>query len=230
MNKQAQPRPNPDEKPAKPPKPDKAGPPRPSRLGTLLTTLKHYLVLAILSGTLAFAGAVWGAMLVQRTLTGEQRELSAQQLEQWTRQREMWGDQRKLWASQTDYDLTLKRIELIERTVNLMGKSTAVIGQEKNYTRSFLTAMAKTAEDPTRAVGIISKMLRESSEGRCRIAQAHAEFISLLALNEIFFGQQTRSAVRALQEVDPWWEADSARKADLIVAMRADFLHKGPGG
>ncbi|MBA7685883.1 hypothetical protein ES703_94314 [subsurface metagenome] len=107
-----------------------------------------------------------------------------------------------------------------------MGKSTAVIGQDKNYTRSFLTAMAKTAGDPTKAVGIISKMLKESSEARCNIAEAHAEFMSLLALNEIFFRDRTRKAVRALKEVDPWWEADSALKADLIEALKADFYHE----
>ncbi len=172
--------------------------PRASRLRNLFSTLKHNLFLALLSGVLAFAGAVWGARIVQNAI----------------------------WEEQTGYDLTQKRIELIERSVDLMGKSTAVIGQDKNYTRSFLTAMAKTAVDPTKAVGIIGKMLKESSEASCNIAEAHAEFMSLLALNEIFFGERTRTAVRALQEVDPWWEADSALKADLIEALKADFYHE----
>ncbi len=183
---------------AKPKPPEKVKRPRASRLRNLFSTLKHNLFLALLAGILAFAGAVWGAMFVQNAI----------------------------WEEQTGYDLTLKRIELIERTVDLMGKSTAVIGQDKNYTRSFLTAMARTAGDPTKAVGIISKMLKESSETRCNIADAHAEFISLLALDEIFFGERTRIAVRALQEVDPWWEADSALKADLIEALKADFYHE----
>lgn len=172
--------------------------PRASRLRNLFSTLKHNLFLALLSGVLAFTGAVWGA----------------------------WTVQKAIWDKQTGYDLTQKRIELIERTVDLMGTSTAVIGQKKNYTKSFLTAMAKTAGDPTKAVGIISKMLKESSEARCNIAEAHAEFMSLLALNEIFFGERTRTAVRALQETDPWWEADSALKADLIEALKADFYHE----
>ncbi len=180
----------------------KTEPRRPSRLGNLVSTLKYNLFLAIISGILAFGGAVWGAMLVQQAL----------------------------WAEQTSYDLTQKRIELIERTVSLMGKSTAVIGQEKNYTRSFLTAMAKTAEDPTKAVGIISKMLKESSVTRCNIADVHAEFMSLLALNEIFFGERTQTAVRVLQAAEPWWEADSSHKADLIEAMKADFFHQEEDG
>jgi len=178
--------------------PEKVKKPRPARSGGLFSTLRRNLFLALISGVLAFSGAVWGAMLVQKAI----------------------------WAEQTGYDLTQKRIELIERTVNLMGKSTAVIGQEKNYTKSFLTAMAKTAGDPTKAVGIVSKMLKESSVARCKIADAHAEFISLLALNEIFFGERTGKAVRALQETDPWWEADSALKANLIEAMKADFYHE----
>ena len=65
-----------------------------------------------------------------------------------------------------------------------------------------------------------------SPEARCQVAAAHAEFISLLALNEIFFGERTGKAVRALQQADPWWEADSALKADLIAAMKADFYHE----
>ncbi|MBA7486716.1 hypothetical protein ES707_22277 [subsurface metagenome] len=185
-------------KQAKSKPPEKVKRPRASRLRNFFSTVKHNLFLALIAGILAFAGAVWGAILVQNAI----------------------------WEEQTGYDLTVKRIELIERTVDLMGKSTAVIGQDKNYTRSFLTAMAKTAGDPTKAVGIISNMLRESSETRCNIAQAHAEFISLLALNEIFFGERTRTAVRSLQEVDPWWEADSALKADLIEALKADFYHE----
>ena len=196
MNKQAKPGPQQPAKPKKPAKPKRQGP---SRLATLWTSLKHNFILALLSAIVAFAGGmVWGARYVQDLLRAEQ----------------------------TDYDLTAKRIDLIERTVNLMGKSTAVIGQERSYTKSFLTAMAKTAEDPTKAVGIIAKMLKESSQARCDIAAAHAEFISLLALNEIFFGERTDAAVRALQRVDPWWEADSARKARLIAAMEADFYHK----
>ena len=182
--------------------PVKAEPRRPSRLGNLFSTLKYNLFLAIISGILAFGGAVWGAMYIQKGFRAEQ----------------------------TSYDLMPMRIELIERTVSLMGKSTAVIGQEKNYTRSFLTAMAKTAEDPTKAVGIISKMLKESSVTRCNIADVHAEFMSLLALNEIFFGERTQTAVRALQAADPWWEADSSHKADLIEAMKADFFHQEQGG
>jgi len=193
-------RPKPTVKQAKPNPPEKVKRPRASRLRNLFSTLKHNLFLALLSGVLAFAGAFGGA----------------------------WTVQKAIWDKQTGYDLTQKRIELIERTVDLMGKSTAVIGQEKNYTRSFLTAMAKTAGDPTKAVGIISKMLKESSETRCNIAEAHAEFMSLLALDEIFFEERTHRAVRALQEVDPWWEADSALKADLIEALKADFYHEGP--
>ena len=198
MTRQPEFGPKPTVKQAKPNPGKKVKRPRASRLRNLFSTLKHNLFLALLSGVLAFAGAVWGA----------------------------WTVQKAIWDKQTGYDLTLKRIELIERTVGLMGKSTAVIGQDKNYTRSFLTAMARTAGDPTKAVGIISKMLKESSETRCNIAEAHAEFMSLLALNEIFFGERTRTSVRALQEVDPWWEADSALKADLIEALKADFYHE----
>jgi len=191
-------RPKPTVKQARPNPPEKVKRPRASRLRNFFSSVKHQLFLALLAGVLAFAGAVWGAMFVQKAI----------------------------WEEKTGYDLTQKRIELIERSVNLMGKSTAVIGQDKNYTRSFLTAMAKTAGDPTKAVGIISTMLKESSETRCNIADAHAEFMSLLALNEIFFGERTRTAVRALQETDPWWEADSALKADLIEALKADFYHE----
>ncbi len=135
--------------------------------------------------------------------------------------------QRHVWETRLrdEYQKQMvdKRIELIERTVNLMGKSTAVIGQEKNYTRSFLTAMAATAQDPSKMVGIFKEMFGEPSEARCNIAEVHAEFMSLLELNEIFFEGRTRKAVRALQEADPWWEADSALKDDLIEALKADF-------
>lgn len=194
------------EKPAKPQAAGKAGKPRPSRIGAFFTTLRHKLFLVIISGVVVFAAAAAGAVITYNI----QRDVWKQKL-----QRE---DQQRLLD---------KRIELIERTVNLMGKSTAVIGQDRDYTRSFLTAMGKTAQDPTKAVGIISKMLKESSEARCDIARVHSDFISLLALNDIFFGKRTRTAVRALQEVDPWWEADSAIKADLIEAIKADFYDEG---
>jgi len=198
MTRQRETRPKLTVKQARPNPPEKVKRPRASRLRNFFSSVKHQLFLALLAGVLACAGAYLGAMFAQKTI----------------------------WAEQTGYDLTQKRIELIERTVDLMGKSTAVIGQDKNYTRSFLTAMAKTAGDPTKAVGIISKMLKESSETRCNIAEAHAEFMSLLALNEIFFSERTSTAVRALQETDPWWEADSALKADLIEALKADFYHE----
>lgn len=193
------------EKPAKPPAAKKGGKPGPSRIGRLFTELMHKLFLVIISGVVVFAAAAAGAGITYYV------------------QRDVW--EQKL-QREDQQQLVDKRFELIERTVDLMGKSTAVIGQEKNYTRSFLTAMAKTAGDPTKAVGIISKMLKESSETRCNIAEAHAEFMSLLALDEIFFGERTRTAVRALQEADPWWEADSALKADLIEALKADFYHE----
>lgn len=167
----------------------------PSRLSLWMTTLRHNLLLAVASGVLAFAGAVGGAMLVQQAI----------------------------WDEQTHYDLTQKRIDLIERTVALMGKSTAVMGQERNYTKSFITAMAKTAGDPTKVGSVFSKMLKESSDARCKVADAHAEFMTMLELNDIFFGDRTHKAVRALQEVDPWWMADSSLKADLLDALRQDF-------
>jgi len=194
------------EKPAKPQAAGKAGKSRPSRIGAFFTTLRHKLFLVIISGVVVFAAAAAGAVITYNV----QRDVWEQKLQRKDQQR-----------------LLDKRIELIERTVNLMGKSTAVIGQDRDYTRSFLTAMAKTAQDPTKAVGVISKMLKESSEARCDIARVHADFISLLALNDIFFGKRTRTAVRTLQEVDPWWEADSALKADLIEAIKADFYDAG---
>jgi len=194
------------ERPAKPQAAGKAGKSRSSRIGAFFTTLRHKLFLVIISGVVVFAAAAAGAVITYNV----QRDVWEQKL-----QRE---DQQRLLD---------KRIELIERTVNLMGKSTAVVGQDRDYTRSFLTAMGKTAQDPTKAVGIISKMLKESSEARCDIARVHADFISLLALDDIFFGKRTRTAVRALQEVDPWWEADSALKADLIEGLEADFYDVG---
>jgi len=194
------------EKPAKPQAAGKAGRSRPSRIGAFFTTLRHKLFLVIISGVVVFAAAAAGAVITYNV----QRDVWEQKLQRENQQR-----------------LLDKRIELIERTVNLMGKSTAVIGQDRDYTRSFLTAMAKTAQDPTKAVGIISKMLKESSEARCDIARVHSDFISRLALNDIFFGKRTRTAVRVLQEVDPWWEADSAIKADLIEAIKADFYDEG---
>lgn len=188
----------PPAKQVKPQPPKKVKPHRESRLRKLFSSIKHNLFLALLAGILAFAGAVWGAMFVQEAL----------------------------WKEQTNYDLTLKRIELLERTINLMGKSTAVLGQAQNYSRSFLTATTRIAQDPTRAVSIISDMLKESADERCGVADAHAEFMSLLALNDVFFGERTSRAVRALQEADPWYEADSSLKAELIEAMKADFYHE----
>lgn len=199
MKKEPETRTIPTGKQAKSQPPKKMKRPRASRLRNFFSSVKHQLFLALLAGILACAGAYLGAMVAQNTI----------------------------WKEQTGYDLTQKRIELIERTVSLMGKSTAVIGQDKNYTRSFLTAMGRTAQDPAKAVGIFSKMLKESSDAKCDVADAHAEFMSLLALDEIFFEERTHRAVRALQEVDPWWEADSALKANLIEALKADFYHEG---
>ncbi|UCH62291.1 MAG: hypothetical protein JSU77_10850 [Fidelibacterota bacterium] len=202
MNRQPNTGPKQPEKPTKPQATTKAGKPRSSRIGAFFTMLRHKLFLVIISGVVVFAAAAAGAVITYNV------------------QHDVWEQKLRREDQQRLLD---KRIELIERTVNLMGKSTAVIGQDRDYTRSFLTAMARTAQDPTKAVGIISKMLKESSEARCDIAQVHANFISLLALNDIFFGERTRTAVRALQEVDPWWEADSALKADLIEAIKTDF-------
>ncbi len=185
-------------KQVKPQPPKKEKPHRESRLKKLFSSIKHNLFLALLAGILAFGGAVWGAMLVQKAL----------------------------WKEQTNYDLTLKRIELLERTINLMGESTAVLGQARNYTRSFLTATARIAQEPARAPNIISDLFQESADERCNVASAHAEFISLLALNDVFFGERTSRAVRALQEADPWYEADSSLKVELIEAMKADFYHE----
>ncbi|MFC1746743.1 hypothetical protein ACFLZR_00220 [Candidatus Neomarinimicrobiota bacterium] len=168
----------------------------PSRWKSWMTTLRHNILLAMASGILAFAGALAGAMLVQQAI----------------------------WDQQVHYDLTQKRIDLIERTVALMGKNTANLAQERNYTKSFITAMAQTAGDPTRIGTVVTNLLNQSANAKCDIADAHAEFMTILELNDIFFGEKTHQAVLALQMSDPWYMADSSLKADLLQSMREDFF------
>ena len=173
-----------------------------SRIRQGFTTLRQNIFLATMAGILAFAGAVAGSMLTNSV-------------------------QRTIWEEQTRYDsrqhLALKRIELMEKTVELMNKSYAVQAMERDNLRQALTSLGRVAADPTTILQEITKKFQEQTLAKCRFLESHSEYRSILSLDAIFFGEQTRQVVEDLLSIDPWWEADSTLKVELIAAMTVEI-------
>jgi len=174
-----------------------------SRLKKWITAVRNKLLLVLISVVVVFAAVAAGAFVTYEV----QRSVWEVRLEQ--------EDQQQLVD---------KRIELMERTITVMSRSKVVKDMDEDYRKTTLTSLAKVGLDPSKIVDVVSKTLKEKSLSRCEAMESRTEYVTILRLDAILFGEKTRKAVDALLSEDPWWAADSTLREALIDAMEADFF------
>lgn len=165
-------------------------------------TLGHNLMLATLAGVLAFMGGVVGTIATADT-------------------------QRTIWEGKVKFDqqqqLVEKRIEYFEKTVVLFSMGFAVYGMEQESIKQTLQTAGRVALNPTSIIDVVSKKFREQTISNCKNIDSRAEYVAILSMDAVLYGDNTKQAVKKLMKFDPWWEADSLSKRRLITAMENEF-------
>lgn len=136
--------------------------------------------------------------------------------------------QRDIWETrfQNENKMALvdKRIELLELTTRLMSKSLALKNMKKASAKKSLSALARLGLDPSKIVDVISENLDRKALAKCNFLESHAEYATIMQQNRIFFGDSTRTILRRLERIDPWWSITKKQRTSLIFAMEFDFL------
>lgn len=194
------------EKPKKAPKPPKVKREGPSRFKLALTALGKRMLLVIICAVVVIAAAVAGAAITYQI----QRQVWEQKLQQ----------QEKQW-------LVDKRIELMERTIAMFSRGKVVKEMDEDYSKTILSAAGKVSRDPTKIIDVISNTVKERSLSRCSVMESRSEYSTLMRLNAVMFGEETRQVVGQLLAQDPWWLVDSTDRENLLAAMENEFLTQG---
>ena len=194
------------EKPAKlkkrvkPPKVKREGA---SRFKLVLSAMGKRLLLIIICIVVVLAAAFAGAVITYRLQNQVWQEKLLQQEKQW---------------------LVDKRIELMERTIAMFSRGKVVKEMDDDYRKTVLEAAGKVSRDPTKIIDVISNTVKERSLSRCAVMESRSQYVSLLRLNAVMFGEETRQVVSELLSQDPWWLVDSTDRENLLTAMENEFL------
>ena len=175
----------------------------PSRLGSLIAAAGHRLFLTLIASAVIAAAVGAGAMITF-----------------YVRQ-DVWETK---YQNENRQQIIRMRIELLERTIQLMSKSIAIEKSGKTSKKSSLKALARLGLDPGSIVDVISESLDKQTLAKCRFLESHSEYATILRLDAIFFGDSTRYVVAELMDLKPWWSADHAQREGLLLAMEHDFL------
>lgn len=200
--------------PSKKPKPDppvKSGKGKkgPSRFGAILEAAGHKLFLTLIASAVIAAAVGAGAFV-----TYEIRQ-------------DVWETK---YQSENRQQIVQMRIQLLERTIQMMSKSLAVSESSKSgKKKSSLKALARLGLDPSSIIDVISATLDKQTLAKCKYLESHSEYATLLRLDSIFFGDSTRHVIKGLEKLKPWWGVTASRRASLVRALEYDFLHgNGP--
>ena len=174
-----------------------------SRLASLIAAAGHKLFLTLVAAVVIAAAVGAGALI-----TYEVREI-------------VWKTK---YQNENRQQIVQMRIQLLERTIQLMSKSLAVEKSAKTSAKSSLKALARLGLDPGSIVDVITENLDRKTLAKCRFLESHSEYATLLRMDAIFFGDSTRFVIEQLMDLKPWWSADSTQREGLLLAMEHDFL------
>ncbi len=175
----------------------------PSRIGSLIAAAGHRLFLTLIAAAVIAAAVGAGALI-----TYEVRQ-------------DVWETK---YQNENRQQIIQMRIQLLERTIQLVSKSIAVDKSGKTSKKSSLKALARLGLDPSSIVDVISESLDKQTLAKCRFLESHSEYTTILRLDAIFFGDSTRYVVADLMDLKPWWSANHAQREGLLLAMEHDFL------
>lgn len=175
----------------------------PSRFGSLVAAAGHRLFLTLIAAAVIAAAVGAGALI-----TYEVRQ-------------DVWETK---YQNENRQQIIQMRIQMLERTIQLMSKSIAVEKSAKTSKKSSLKALARLGLDPGSIVDVISASLDKQTLAKCRFLESHSEYTTILRLDAIFFGDSTRYVVADLMDLNPWWSADSTQRESLLLAIEHDFL------
>lgn len=174
-----------------------------SRLASLIAAAGHKLFLTLVAAVVIAAAVGAGALI-----TYEVREI-------------VWKTK---YQNENRQQIVQMRIQLLERTIQLMSKSLAVEKSAKTSAKSSLKALARLGLDPGSIVDVITENLDRKTLAKCRFLESHSEYATLLRMDAIFFGDSTRYVIEQLMDLKPWWSADSTQREGLLLALEHDFL------
>lgn len=175
----------------------------PSRIGSLIAAAGHRLFLTLIAAAVIATAVGAGALI-----TYEVRQ-------------DVWKTK---YQNENRQQIVQMRIQLLERTIQLMSKSLAVEKSAKTSAKSSLKALARLGLDPGSIVDVISENLDRKTLAKCRFLESHSEYATLLRMDAIFFGDSTRHMIVELIDLKPWWSADHAQREGLLLAMEHDFM------
>ena len=180
----------------------------PSRFGAIVEAAGHKLFLTLIASAVIATAVGAGAFLTY--------EIRA----------DVWETK---YQNENRQQIIQMRIQLLERTIQMMSKSLAVSQSGKTNKKSSLKTLARLGLDPGSIVDVISKTLDKQTLAKCRYLESHSEYATLLRLDAIFFGDSTRQVIDGMMNLKPWWGVSSSRRASLVRALEYDFLHgNGP--
>lgn len=175
----------------------------PSRFGSLVAAAGHRLFLTMIAAAVIATAVGAGAFI-----TYEVRQ-------------DVWKTK---YQNENRQQIVQMRIQLLERTIQLMSKSLAVEKSAKTSAKSSLKALARLGLDPGSIVDVISENLDRKTLAKCRFLESHAEYSTILRMDAIFFHDSTRYMIEELMDLKPWWSANHAQREGLLLAMEHDFM------
>ena len=125
-----------------------------SRLASLIAAAGHRLFLTLIAAVVIAAAVGAGALI-----TYEVRKA-------------VWKTK---YQNENRQQIVQMRIQLLERTIQLMSKSLAVEKSAKTSAKSSLKALARLGLDPGSIVDVITENLDRKTLAKCRFLESHSE-------------------------------------------------------
>ena len=166
--------------------------------------LAHNSLMALLVALLTFFGAAGGTLVTSRVDRSKEERASKREYEQ----------------------LILKtRMELVERTLNVInsGPVAKLLYAQGDAT----TAHAREilAADPNHVPPEAEKLIEEAANKSRELNKLSTDWATVLALDEVFFGPGTKSAVVTVRKANPWWDTTQDVMHLLLESVTSEIWY-----